>query len=333
VGLDDPTGLETLLGKGKKKVSFLFEEFGLGLGLATEPAFQVLGASLSKLGIEVLETLDPRNRYEKVSPSIAQKVFYVTLFIGLPDSTELLGKKVMTLEPLKLPGGLAASASYDLRRGNLGVVVSDAPRYATEELKCPLVALLKGLGTLSRQNTYEDGVRVYQGHHEQGCLGEFTGHIDPGPSEVGLSMPWRMNQGNEDLSMASLVLPDGVFDDRIAPCVAVLVSKSLIDPFGRVTLLAMHLLIGSQDLVDDVKIWSELRLGTGLRSSVARRLRISEDLLEGLKVNAVMAKDRALTLVLSQHATTDVGPHLHVCVHPFLPFDPSDGSHHDLKLP
>ena len=75
----------------------------------------------------------------------------------------------------------------------------------------------------------------------------------------------------------------------------------------------------SRMCVDDGEERPELRLGPGPRLSVARRLGLGEDLLERLPVQPVLARTPALALAVHQHAAADLGPLVHVGVHPRPP--------------
>ena len=59
-----------------------------------------------------------------------------------------------------------------------------------------------------------------------------------------------------------------------------------------------------------------LVLGSGLGGLVARRLGLVEDLLQRLPVQLELTLDATLALAFHQHAVADLGPLVHVGVHP-----------------
>src|SRR3978361_2373064 len=105
-------------------------------------------------------------------------------------------------------------------------------------------------------------------------------------------------------------------DDGQAASAAVLVAEPLEDAVGRVPLLPGGLLVGLEDLVDDAQEGVELGPGPGGRAAVAGRLGVGEDLGERVPVEAVLAAGGALAQAVDEDATADLGPVLHVGVHP-----------------
>ena len=125
-----------------------------------------------------------------------------------------------------------------------------------------------------------------------------------------------VSQGDEDLGGAEPPGGDGFLDDGDAAGVTVLVAEPLEDAAGGVTLLPRGLLVVLEDLVDDGEECLELRLRSRCLATVTRRLGVLEDLLEGIPVDAVFAAGGALAQAVDQDATADLGPDLHVGVHP-----------------
>ena len=128
--------------------------------------------------------------------------------------------------------------------------------------------------------------------------------------------PGGWASGTKTSADRSLPGGDGLLDDGQAALVAVLVAEPLEDPAGGVPLLPGGLLVGLEDLVDDGQEGVELGPGPGGRAAVSGRLGVVEDLLERVPVDVELAADGAFALAVDEDATADLGPVLHVGVHP-----------------
>ena len=76
------------------------------------------------------------------------------------------------------------------------------------------------------------------------------------------------------------------------------------------------LLVILEDLADDREEGIELGLGTGGGPAISGRLGVVEDLLERVPVDVEFATDGSFALAIDKDATADLGPVLHVRVHP-----------------
>jgi hypothetical protein len=139
---------------------------------------------------------------------------------------------------------------------------------------------------------------------------------DLGLAEVDLRLAGRVGQRDEDLGVAAPPGADGVLDDGQAASVAVLIAEPPVDPHGGVPLLPRGLPVVLEDLVDDGQERLEDRGPPRRGAAVAGGLGMGEDLAEGLEVDAVLAAGGALAQAVDEDATADLGPVLHVGVHP-----------------
>jgi hypothetical protein len=96
----------------------------------------------------------------------------------------------------------------------------------------------------------------------------------------------------------------------------VLGPEPVEDPLGGVPLLLGGLPVVLEDLMDDRQEGIEDRGTLGLGAPVSGRLGVVEDLLEGLPVDLVLAAGGAPAEAVGQDATADLGPVLHVGIHP-----------------
>ena len=92
--------------------------------------------------------------------------------------------------------------------------------------------------------------------------------------------------------------------------------RYLEDAAGGVPLFPRGLLVVLEDLVDDGQERIELGPGAWDRTAIARRFGVLEDLLESVPVDAVRAAGSAFAQAVNENATADLGPDLHVGVHP-----------------
>jgi len=182
------------------------------------------------------------------------------------------------------------------------------------------MAVPERLGAFALIRFDEERIRIRQGHHEETDLPQDPAHLHQGVSEVHLGLARRMLQGQVHLLAGALELPDRILDDGVTAGEP-LFLQTLPDPFGRVTLLPVNVLVRLQDLGNPVEIRIDLGLLWRLASLIAGRARIFENLLECLPVHPCLTQDLTFTDPVSQHASANRYPFSHVHVH-FLPFLP-----------
>src|SRR5512135_2603288 len=105
-------------------------------------------------------------------------------------------------------------------------------------------------------------------------------------------------------------------DGGQAAFVTVLVAEPLEDAAGGVPLLPRGLRVGLEDLVDDGQEGVELGPGPRCSAAVAGRLGVVEDLLERIPVDVELTAGGALAQAVDEDAATNLGPVLHIGVHP-----------------
>jgi len=105
-------------------------------------------------------------------------------------------------------------------------------------------------------------------------------------------------------------------DLGVAAGVAVLVAQALEDPPGRVALFGRGLLVLGQDPLDGRQMGSDDGLRADLGHLIAGRLGVGQDLGQGLMADPVLTVDGALRRPLYQDLAPDLGPFVHVGVHP-----------------
>ena len=84
------------------------------------------------------------------------------------------------------------------------------------------MALEERLGALAREGAGEDRIGIGHGHDEDRDLGRLAVEGDLGVAEVGLGLPGRVGQGDEDLGGAGPPGADGVLDGGQSALIAML---------------------------------------------------------------------------------------------------------------
>jgi hypothetical protein len=167
------------------------------------------------------------------------------------------------------------------------------------------VAFPERLGALAVERHHEQGVGVWQRHHEERHLPKHPRHVRQRVAEVHLRLARRVHQRHEHLAPALPQLPHRVLHGRVAALKS-LRLKHLPDPLGRVTLLPRHLFVGLQDRLDLVQVRTDLARRRRLRPAVARRLRVRQNLLKRLPVHPRLTQHLTLAHPLDQDPVTDV---------------------------
>src|SRR4051812_46892751 len=108
-----------------------------------------------------------------------------------------------------------------------------------------------------------------------------------------------MDEGNEYLPSAGLLLAHIVLHDGVAAHIAVLVPQALIDPLGRVALLGWGRTVRLQNAIDCGRERIELGAGGWLGAPIARRHREGQHLAHGLRIDAEASCGLALAQALN----------------------------------
>src|SRR5271170_2381115 len=176
---------------------------------------------------------------------------------------------------------------------------------------------LEGLRALAGIGRDEERIGVRQRHDREGSLSLLAGDHDRRLTEIELGLATGLAERDEDLGRVEAMKPHVATDHENAAGVAVLVTKALEDAFGGVALFRGSGPVCFEDLVDHLEERTELRLAPRDVLSVAGRLGVLEDLLQGPVAEVVLPADRALRGALHEDSPADLVPHLHVGVHPF----------------
>jgi hypothetical protein len=226
-----------------------------------------------------------------------------------------LVEEVMALEGQKAPGQRALLLHH-LGHGDGGVVIGDPHRHRPEEFEARHVRRLEALGALAGIGGEDVRVRVRQRDHTQRSFYPLAGDLDGGLAEGELGVSGWMRRRDERFLGVRL----GVLHRRlhlgVTPRVAVLVAQAVEDASRRVPLFGRGRLVVGQDPVDRGQMSPEHRLPADLSHLIAGRLCVGQDLGQGLMANPIVTVDRTLRRAFHQDLPSNLGPLVHVGVHP-----------------
>ncbi len=239
----------------------------------------------------------------------------MAFLVAPPHPAKVVLEEVVALEGTKRPGQLALSPHH-LGDRDGGVVIGDPNRHATEELEAGQVGGLEGLGALARIGGEEVGVRVGQRDDPERGLDAVAGDLDDGLAEVELGMTGWMAERDERFLRVRLGSLHRRLDLGVTAGVAVFVPQALEDLPRRVPLLGRGLAVIVEDLVDRGQVGTEHGLRAHPGHLIAGRLRVRQDLGQGLVPDSVVPMDGTLRRAFHQDLPSDLGPFVHVGVHP-----------------
>src|SRR5450755_2121265 len=118
--------------------------------MATQTVSHSTAAAFKQIGVQRLEALEHRDWYEEVPSRIADQPFDFALVVAFAGSAEPILEQVVRLQLSEHARPSPLAVTEDAGHRNLGVVIQDRLRYATEEGKCPNVAVAEGFRCLCR---------------------------------------------------------------------------------------------------------------------------------------------------------------------------------------
>ena len=315
--------LERLRGQRQEGGSISRQQCLDRLGASGQATLAVADAVVGQAGVQLLPAGSVRHRHEEVAADVADAVLDVAFLVGLPDAAEVSGEEEVALQPAKLSSHLALVRPGVLGDGDLGVVVADAVGHAAKESEGSDVALMEGLGALTRIGSSEASATVRQGEDEEGGLAALAGHDNGGRAVVALGLAGAVQQGHEDLGLGVAAGSDGVADDAHAACVAVLVAQTLKDASSGVALLGGSRAVVCEDLLDGVQEGPQDGLGSAFELLVGAGLGLVDNFDDGAEVEVILAAGLPEAQFFAQDTATNFGPQMHVCKHSCLPLSGS----------
>ena len=224
-----------------------------------------------QFGIQVIEARRLWHQRQKSATAILDEVLDLVLVVPLSRASEAIAEQIVAQQLRERLRALAPAIAADLRNRQLGVVIEDRLRNATEERKRADVAIQERFRRLRRISLHEWHVRIGQVHVEDVELAAHAANHADGFTEIHLRMPGRMRQRHELLRCPLSNLAHIVGDNRDATRKPVLVPQTLENPRRRVTLLPWCLPIRFQDRVDNRDKRIELRLLRRSRAPIPGR--------------------------------------------------------------
>jgi hypothetical protein len=229
----------------------LRKPFPDGLCLAGHGMVQLGQRARPQVRIQLGQVSHPGNRGAPVPLQIVHAVFHIGLLIAASRHTEPRVKAIMAGQGRIASVQLTSAPPQDRRGHGLGIIPPDLPGHAAKELEALDHAGQNRLRPFRGQSHGETKARVTPGQQQHRHLPAAVGKVHVDVSEIRLQTPARrMRQGNEGLTLSSVVLGQITPDLVVATHVAVLISQTPIELGARVPLLTRGLLILGQDLFD-----------------------------------------------------------------------------------
>ena len=294
----------------------------------TPGAAVLFGKAISfQFGIQVIEARCLWHWRQKSATAILDQVLDLALVVPLSRASEAIAEQIVAQKLGERLRALAPAITADLRNRQLGVVIEDRLRHATEERKRADVTIQECFRRLRRINLHERHVRIGQVHVEDVELAAHAADHADGFAEIHLRMPGRMMQRYELLRPPLSSLAHIVGDNRDATRKPVLVPQTLENPLRRVALLPRCLPIRFQDRVDNRDKRIELRFLRRNTAPIPGRLRKTAHLRDSVTVQAKNKSGFASAVALNQHET----PYCRVSLHGIhLPALPSESEKESL---
>ena len=255
---------------------------------------------LQQARIELGEVSYLGHRHEEVQPRKLHHAFHHPFLVGPPHQAEVRIEQVMAQELLEPLGQLPLPGAQDLGDAYPGVVVADPPGYTPEELEGPHMSFPERLRAFPLEGHHKERIGVRQHHRQEMHLPQHPAHLHQRLPEIHLRLAGPMHQRHEHFLRLLLERPHGILHDCVLPREARL-RQFLPDLFGGMPLLAVHLFVGRQDLLDLPQKRTDLGLHNRCRSLVARRHTVCQDLLQRLPVHPRPPQHLPLRDPLHQH--------------------------------
>jgi hypothetical protein len=191
-----------------------------------------------------------RDRHHEVASAIADETLDVPFVVAFAGTAIAIPYQVVGQEAAEQCCALACPIGEDLRNKAAIVVVDNRLWHRSEERERMDVTIDPGLSYRRRIGPHIAAVAMRQIQYEEVRFPLHAADHHHRLAEIGLSVPRRMSQRHEHLLAALIPLTHVILDDRVAASEAALVPEPVEHTFGRMALLARHLHILIQPLID-----------------------------------------------------------------------------------
>ena len=179
-------------GQRQHRRAVAFEAFANRLRVAAQPPLASLAALHFEVCVELLPTVEVRNRNHEVASHIADQALDLALIVALGRASELIREEIITLQLGEGPRTLPLFAAQNLRYRDLRVVVENPCRNGVEIREGSHMAFEEGLGRLGWKRHDETIIRMRQVHRQIVRLPLNAGDHHHRFAEVRLRLPRRM---------------------------------------------------------------------------------------------------------------------------------------------
>jgi len=220
------------------------------LALAAQPVALAFAALLLQKGVERIPCRKLRDRHHEVAPGVAHKALDIPFVIALSGTAISIADQVVGQEAAEQRRPLAGAVGQDLGNKAAIVVIDDRLRHAPEEGECMDVTVHPGLGHRRRIGPNIAAITMRKIQHEEAGLLLYTTDHHHRLAEIGLRVARRMGKWHEHFLPALIPLAHVVLDDRVAAGEPALVAQAVKYPPGGMALLARHLQVLVEPMLD-----------------------------------------------------------------------------------
>lgn len=210
-------------------------------------AFAVL---LFQKDIERIPCQKLRDRPYEVARGVADKALDIPFVVAFARTPIAIPDQVVGQEAAEQRRPLACSVGRDPGHKATVIVIEDRLWHGPEEGERVDVAIDPGLGYRRRIGPHVAAVTMRQIQHEEARLLLDSADDHRRLTEVGLCMAGRMSQRHEHFLPALVPLAHIILDDRVAAGEPARVTQPVEHPLGRMTLLARHLNVRFEPMLD-----------------------------------------------------------------------------------
>ena len=243
-------GIEGRRGQGAHGRQISLQAFADRLALATQLVALAFAALLLQKGVEGVPCRKLRDRHHKITSGIADETLDIPLVVAFAGTAVAIPDQVVGQEATKQHCPFARAVGQDLGHQATVVVIDDRLRHASEERERMDVTIDPGLCHRRRISPDIAAVAMRKIQHEETRLLLDAADHHRRLTEVCLRVSGRMSQRHEHL-LAALIPPAHIIlDDRVAAGKTAFVAQPVEHPLGSMALLARHLEVLIQPMLD-----------------------------------------------------------------------------------
>lgn len=162
--------------------------------MTAQPFCLALAAAVCEIRVQRIKTLECGNRHQKVAPRITDKPLNLAFVITFAWTAKPVSEQVMRLQFTEHARALTTTIAENASNRDLGVVVEDRLRHATEEIEGFDVAVAERLGCLRRIGHHKSCIRMRQMDRQKMDLAQWAIDLGQRLAKISLCVSWRMRE-------------------------------------------------------------------------------------------------------------------------------------------